>query len=49
MRLAEEAIEELKREHQPRPVKTNKKKPKRGGGIGTPRAHSRKVLSGEEN
>jgi hypothetical protein len=49
IRLAEDAIEELKREHRPRPVKTNKKKPKRRGAIGTPPAHNRKVLSGEEN
>lgn len=37
MRLAEEAIEELKRKHPPRPVKINKKKPKRSGAIGAPR------------
>lgn len=49
MRLAEEAIEDLKRAYPPRPVKTNRKKPKRRGGIGTSRAHNRKVLSGEEN
>lgn len=30
MRLAEEAIEELKREHPPRPVKTSKRKTKAG-------------------
>lgn len=49
MRLAEEAIEEQKREHRPGPVKTDKKKPKRRGGIGTPPAQNRKVLSGEGN
>lgn len=37
MRLAEEAIEELRRKHPPRPVKINKKKPKRSGAIGAPR------------
>lgn len=30
MRLAEEAIEQLKREHPPRPVKTSKRKHKAG-------------------
>lgn len=40
MRLAEEAIEDLKRAHTPRPVKTNKKKPKHSGAIGAPRGHS---------
>lgn len=38
-RLAEEAIERLKREHPPRPVKTSKRKRKtrRSGAIGAPR------------
>lgn len=38
-RLADQAIEQLKREHPPRVVKTcrKKRKAKRGGGIGAPR------------
>lgn len=41
MRQAGESIENLKREHPPRPVKTTKKRPKRRGGIGAPRpSHS---------
>ena len=37
MRLAEEAVEDLKREHPPRPVKTSKRKKRQSGAIGAPR------------
>lgn len=37
IRLAEDSIEQLQREHPTRLVKTRKRKPKRSGAIGAPR------------